>query len=200
VERIKIKRGIAVWIFGFLTFLAILHTFDATLSFTIGNVNSILKLYPIGDALEKLDVTTYLWASIVSTFILFGITCIIAFHDPIEILINRMLSSVETEENPTDHTIESSLCTLELMNSTLTSNSIVLHTLKDNTSALKADVGRLVTRLEELERGFKRLKTCPSCGKEISSDFRLCPYCGELLCAQIFVNKSPLPEIRSRQP
>lgn len=180
--------------------MAVLHTFDATLSFTVGNVNSILKLYPIGNLLEELDVATYLWASIVLTFVLFGITCVIAFHDPIEILINKMLSNVEVEENPTDHTIESSLCTLEMMNSTLTSNSVVLHAVKDNMSALKADLGPLVTRLEKLEKGFRELKTCPSCGKGISPDFKLCPYCGELLYAHVFVNKSPLPEIRSRQP
>ena len=200
MERSKIKKGIAVWIFGFLTFLAVLHTFDATLSFTVGNVNSIIKLYPIGNFLEGLDVTAYLWASIISTFVLFGITCIIAFHDPIDILLNKMLSTVEAEENPTDHTIESSLSTLEMMNSTLTSNSIVLHAVKDNVNALKADLGKMVTRLEKLEKDFGGLKTCPSCGKEINPDFRLCPYCGELLYAHVFVNKSPLLEIRSRQP
>ena len=180
--------------------MAVLHTFDATLSFTTGNMNSILNLYPFGNILEGLDVTTYLCASIITTFVLFGITCIIAFHDPIEILINKILSNVETEENPTDHTIESSLCTLEMMNSTLTSNSIVLHAVKDHTSALKTDLGQLVTRLEKLEKGFEGLKTCPSCGKGISPDFRLCPYCGELLYAHVIVSKNPLPEIRSRQP
>lgn len=200
MERSKIKKGIAVWIFGFLTFLAVLHTFDATLSFTVGNANSILKLYPVGNVLEDLNVMTYLLASIVSTFIFFGITCLIAFHDPIEILINKMLSNVEAEENPADHTIESSLSTLELMNSTLTSNSVALHAVKENTNALKADLGLLISRLEKLEKNFEELKTCPSCGKGISPDFRLCPYCGELLYTHVFVNKSPLPEIRSRQP
>ena len=180
--------------------MAVLHTFDASLSFTIGNVNSILKLYPLSNILEDLDVSTYLWASIALTFVLFGITCIIAFHDPIEILISKILSNVETEENPTDHTIESSLSTLEMMNGTLTSNSVVLHTVKDNTSALKADLGQLAKILEKLEKDFKELKTCPSCGKGISPNFRFCPYCGELLYAHVFVNKGSLPEIRSRQP
>ena len=198
MERSKIKKGIAVWMFGFLTFLTVLHTLDATLSFTIGNTNSILKLYPIGNALENLDVRTYMWVSIVSTFIFFGITCLIAFHDPIEILINKMLSNVEAEENPADRTIESSLSTLEMMNSTLTSNSIDLHTVKDNTIALKVDLGLLASRLEKVEKNFDSLKTCPSCGKGISPDFRLYPYCGELLHAHVFVNKSLLPEIRSR--
>jgi len=198
MERSKIKKGIAVWIFGFLTFLAVLHTFDAVLSFTVGNVNSILKLYPIGNVLEDLDIRTYTWTSIILTFIFFGITCLIAFHDPVEILINKMLSNVEAEENPADHTIESSLCTLEMMNSTLTSNSIALHAVKENTNALKADLGLLMTRLERLEKNFGGLKMCPSCGKGISPEFRLCPYCGELLYARVFVNKSPLPEIRSR--
>jgi len=200
MERTKIKKGIAVWIFGFLTFLAILHTFDAILFFIVGNTNSILKLYPIGNALENLDVRTYMWASIVLTFVFFGITCIVAFHDPLEILINKMLSNVEAEENPADRTIDSSLSTLELMNSTLTSNSVALHAVKENTDELKADLGLLVARLEKLEKNFEELKTCPSCGKGISPDFRLCPYCGELLYTHIFVNKSPLPEIRSRQP
>jgi len=166
----------------------------------VGNVNSILNLYPIGNVLKELDVRTYLLASIVVTFIFFGITCVIAFHDPLEILISKMLSNVEVEENPTDHTIESSLCTLEMMNSTLTSNSIVLHAVKDNVSTLKADLGRLVTRLEKLENDFEGPKTCPSCGKGISPDFRLCPYCGELLYAHVLVSRNLLPEIRSRQP
>lgn len=161
-------------------------------------MNSILKIYPIGNVLDELDVATYLWASIILTFVLFGITCLIAFHDPIEILINKVLSNVEVEENPTDHTIESSLCTLEMMNSTLTSNGIVLHAVKENMNAFKADLGQLITRLERLEKDFKALKTCPSCGKGISPDFRLCPYCGELLYAHVFVSKSTLPEIKSR--
>jgi uncharacterized protein (UPF0212 family) len=164
-------------------------------------VNSILKLYPIGNILENLDITTYLWISIILTFVLFGITCVIAFHDPIEILLNKILSNVEVEENPTDNTIESSLCTLEMMNSTLTSNSQTLHAVKDNMGALKANLGQLITRLErleKLEKDFKRLEKCPSCGKGISHDFKLCPYCGELLYAQVIVNKSSLPEIRSR--
>jgi len=163
-------------------------------------VNSILKLYPIGNISENLDVATYLWITLILTFVLFGITCVIAFHDPIEIWLNKILSNVEVEENPTDHTIESSLCTLEMMNSTLTSNSQTLHAVKDNMGALKTNLGQLVARLEKLETDFKRLEKCPSCGKGISHDFKLCPYCGELLYAQVIVNQNALPEIRSRQP
>jgi energy-converting hydrogenase Eha subunit G len=44
--ELSVKKGITVWIFGFLTFLAVLHTFDAVLSFTLGGTNLLLELNP----------------------------------------------------------------------------------------------------------------------------------------------------------
>jgi len=46
---------------------------------------------------------------------------------------------------------------------------------------LKQDVASLDRRIGILERRIAQEGKCPACGREIMSDFRLCPYCGESL-------------------
>lgn len=180
-----------------MTFLAVLHTFDAVLGFTGGNTSFLLKLYPFKNLLGNVDVVTYFWASLASAFILFGITCAVAFHNPIEVLINKTLEEVELEENPSDRTIESKASVLEMISDTLTSNSVVLHSVKDDVNAVRYDMSNLKTRLDKLEKDLTKLK-CPSCGKDISPDFKLCPFCGELLHPHIFVDTRQLQQVSTR--
>jgi len=192
------RKAVIVWIFGFLTFLAVLHTFDAVLGLTVGNSSFLLKLYPFKNLLDGMDVATYFWGSVASAFILFGITCAVAFHNPIEALINRTLAEVELEENPGDHTLESKASVLEMINDTLTSNSVVLHSVKDDVDVVRFEMSNLKTRLEKLEKDLTKLMKCPSCGKDVSPDFKLCPFCGELLHPHIFVDARQLQQISAR--
>jgi len=181
-----------------LTFLAVLHTFDAVLGLVVGNTNLLLKLYPFKNLLGDVDVVTYFWASLISSFILFGITCAVAFHNPIEALINKTLAEVESEENPSDHTLESKASVLEMISDTLTSNSVVLQSVKDDVNAVRYDMSNLKTRLDKLEKDLTKLMKCPSCGKDISPDFKLCPFCGELLHPHVFVDTRQLQQISTR--
>ena len=197
-EGIVMRKAIIVWIFGFLTFLAVLHTFDAVLGLTVGNTNLLLKLYPFQNLLSNMDIATYFWASVASAFILFGITCAVAFHNPIEALINKTLAEVELEENPGDHTLESKAGVLEMISDTLTSNSVVLHSVKDDVNVVRFEMSNLKTRLGKLEEDLTRLMKCPSCGKDISPDFKLCPFCGELLHPHIFVDTHQLQQISTK--
>lgn len=195
---IIIRKAVVVWIFGFLTFLTVLHTFDAVLGLTVGNTGFLLKLYPFKNLLGNVDVLTYFWASLICTFILFGVTCAVAFHNPIEALINRTLAEVELEENPSDITLESKASALEMISDTLTSNSVVLQTVKDDVNFVRYEMSNLKTRLTNLERDLTKLMKCPSCGKDISPDFKLCPFCGELLHSHIFFDTNQLQEISAR--
>jgi len=195
------RKAIIVWIFGFLTFMAILHTFDAVLGLTVGNTNLLLKLYPFKNLLADVDVVTYFWASLSSAFILFGVTCAVAFHNPIEALINKTLAEVELEENPGDRTLESKASALEMISDTLTSNSVVLQSVKDDVDVVRYDLSNLKTRLDKMEKDLTKLtklRNCPSCGKEISPDFKLCPFCGELLHPHIFVDVPQMHQIPTR--
>lgn len=195
------RKAIIVWIFGFLTFMAVLHTFDAFLGLTVGNTNSLLRLYPFKSLLDNMDTATYFWGSLSSAFILFGVICAVAFHNPIEALINKTLAEVELEENPGDRTLESKTGALEMISDTLTSNSVVLQSVKDDMNVVRYDVSNLKTRLDKLEKDLTKLTKlmrCPSCGKDISLDFKLCPFCGELLHPHIFVDVPQMPQIPTR--
>ena len=183
-----------------MTFLAVLHTFDALVGLMLGNTNSLLKLYPFKNLLGNMDVATYFWASITSAFILFGITCAVAFHNPIEALINKTLAEVELEENPSDRTLESKASVLEMISDTLTSNSVVLQSVKDDVKVVRYEMSNLKTRLDTLEKDLTKLLKCPSCGKDISPDFKLCPFCGELLHPHILVDTRQLQELSAKTP
>ena len=74
-----VKRGIAVWISGFLTFLAALNSFGGVILWARGDL-TVPKLYLMGDIIGGLEVETYFWISITTTFIFLGLTCIIAYR------------------------------------------------------------------------------------------------------------------------
>jgi predicted flap endonuclease-1-like 5' DNA nuclease len=79
-----VKRGVAVWISGFLTFLAVLSTFGMVVYWIGEGRDFILKPYLIGDMIGSLvgdlSVENYLWISLTATFIFLGLTCIIAYR------------------------------------------------------------------------------------------------------------------------
>jgi len=79
-----LKRGVAVWISGFLTFLAALSSFSIVMYWIREDRNFILRPYLVGDIIRNLvgdlRVETYFWISIVTTFVFFGLTCLIAYR------------------------------------------------------------------------------------------------------------------------
>ena len=84
--EVPVKRGIAVWISGFLTLLAALSSFW-TILYWIDETrgpNSLLRPYLVGDIINSLvgdlTVENYFWISIAATFIFLGVTCIIAYR------------------------------------------------------------------------------------------------------------------------
>ena len=78
-----LKRGITVWILGFLTFLASLSTFHAVVLWAInGGEDRIAKTYLISNVTGELRITTYFWISTTITFIFLGLTAIVAYWKP----------------------------------------------------------------------------------------------------------------------
>jgi len=79
-----VKRGVAVWISGFITFLAILSSFGVVVYWIREGSDFILRPYLIGDIIGSLvgnlSVENYFWISLTVTFIFLGLTCIIAYR------------------------------------------------------------------------------------------------------------------------
>ena len=197
------KKSLAVWIFGCLTFFAGLHTFDAVLSFASGSNNpgALLHLYPfydkINEIIGKLDSVTYFWLSLISTLAFMGITCSIAFYDPILAYVKKTISETKIDEAQADR-LDSELTALAMINESLTTQGIVLNhvkselgSLKDGINALKIDMTRLRSKIGGLETDLAKLRKCPACGKDVLPQFKFCPHCGEELSLYVLVRRPP---------
>ena len=180
------KKGVGVWIFGFLAFLGVLHTFDAVLSYTFEGTNSLLKLNPlyglIYEMFGEIDAASYFWGSIVFTFVFFGMSCAIAFHDPVATFINKVISDAKSGENPADVHMELGIDAFEMISDSVTSNSVLLNKLKESTenvrdgvNALKIELMTLGAKLGKFETNLNTSKRCPSCGKDVLPEYKVCP-------------------------
>lgn len=203
------KKSLAVWLFGCLTFFAGLHTFDGVLSLASDNFNagSLLRLYPFYDRISQLignpDAITYFWVSLISTLFLMGITCSIAFYDPILAYMKRVISETKTDDSQMDSRLDSELSTLAMINESLTTQSILLNnvknelgSLKDGIKALKIDMTRLRNRIEGLETDIAKLRKCPACGENVLPQFKFCPHCGEELSFYVLIRRQPKQDSR----
>jgi hypothetical protein len=58
----------------------------------------IIIIYPfINEKLQAITPITYFWVSAAATFILWGITCAIAFANPVETFLNKILSDAKRQ-------------------------------------------------------------------------------------------------------
>jgi len=92
------KRGVAIWIAGFLTFMAGLNSIHAITLWSKGDLT--MSPYLISQIIGEIPIATYFWLSITLTFIFLGLTSIAAYRtSPIE---NTLLNaSAKLEENIT---------------------------------------------------------------------------------------------------
>jgi predicted flap endonuclease-1-like 5' DNA nuclease len=78
------KREVIVWISAFATFLAILCSVAMSVWLINVGAGSIVRPYILGDIIASiagdLAVEYYLFITVIATFILLGITCLIAFR------------------------------------------------------------------------------------------------------------------------
>lgn len=75
-----VKRGVAIWISAFLTFLAALGSFITVVYWVVEGPNFYIQPYLVGDYIGQLRIEEYLWISIGATFVFLGLTCIIAYR------------------------------------------------------------------------------------------------------------------------
>jgi predicted flap endonuclease-1-like 5' DNA nuclease len=75
-----VKRGIPVWISAFATFLAIMSSFAMAVLLINQGAGTVVRPYILGSIFGGLSAETYLWICVTATFILLGITCVIAYR------------------------------------------------------------------------------------------------------------------------
>jgi len=138
----------------------------------------------------------YFWISAAATIILWGITCAIAFENPVETFLNKILSDAKKQSAVETQLLEGKSELLDAMFETMESDNEILAQVKDLMCNVRADVKeiqplsesmeKIRTELNSLKKEIKdfevKLKypnVCLACGKPILPEFKICPYCGE---------------------
>jgi hypothetical protein len=194
-----VRKGLAVWFLGSLTFVAGLHVLDGFLWLTGDESNSmLLGIYPFTRLVEPVNPILYMLGSLVAVVLLWGGTTVVALRNPIETFLGKVLEDGKRENQTDVELLEARTSILEMMSETLEGNSKLLSGLRDvvfnvrsevlnieplgkRVEEVRCDVEGLKKMMKRLEREVKKYKLCPACGKEVLAEFRLCPYCGENL-------------------
>jgi len=194
------KKGIAIWLFSTLTFISLIHLIDAAAAVLFNNQIQLLQLYPFINQ-QQISTDIYLYISGASTAILWAITCLIAFDNPVETFLNKVLSDAKQQTATEAQVLESKSELFDLMYETVESDSETLAQVKDLMRNMRVEVKDIQpiketiekTRIEliSLKKQMKMLEEkmlftviCPACGKLLRPDFKLCPYCGESITLQ----------------
>ncbi|MGB9740150.1 MAG: hypothetical protein ACP5IM_01355 [Candidatus Bathyarchaeia archaeon] len=196
------KKAILVWIFSSLTFITSAHLIEAIYVIFFNGQIKLLSIYPfIGEKLQAITPTTYFWISLASTFILWGITCTVAFENPVEVFLNKILSDAKKQSAVETQLVENKSEVIDLMNETIEANNETLlqvrdiiynirtevkeiESLKDLVEKVKAEIGTLKREIKKVEEKVKFPILCPACGKPLLPEFKMCPYCGEQIKVQ----------------
>lgn len=193
------KKGISVWLFSTLTFVALVHLIDAISVLVFNSQIKLFQLYPfINEKLQALTPNMYFWVSAITTFIFWGITCAIAFENPVETFLNKILSDAGKQGAVEAQVLDGKSELLDAMNETVEMNNTLLAQVKDmmynvrtevkeiqplteNVEKLKIELSRLKREWKKFEENVKHPNKCPTCGKPILPEFKVCPYCSENL-------------------
>ena len=191
------KKGISVWLFSTLTFISLLHLADAISALILNNPIRLLQLYPyVNEKLQTIAPSTYFWMSTAATLILWGVTCAIAFENPVDAFLNKILSDAKTQSAVEAQLLEEKGEILDVMNETIESSNQTLaqvqdliynvrtdvkeiQPLKESTEKIRAEITSLKKELKKIEEKVQFPNICPACGKPLLPEFKICPYCGE---------------------
>ena len=192
------KKGTSVWLFSSLTFIALIHPIEAISVLIFNNQIKLLQLYPFINEklLQLITPMAYFWISAAATIILWGITCAIAFENPVETFLNKILSDAKRQGAVETQLLEDKSEILDAMYETIESDNEILTQVKDLMCNVRADVKeiqpltenmeKIKTELNNLKKEIKSFEVklkypnvCLACGKPILPEFKICPYCGE---------------------
>jgi len=191
------RKGVLVWVFSSLTFISFAHLIDAVSAVILGGESRLLGLYPfIGERLETLAPATYFWTAVGVTFLLWGITCAVAFENPVEVFLNKIVCDAKSQSAKESKVVEEKGEILDVMNEAIETNSEYLAQVRDVVYSVRAEVKELEPLRESVEKmraelgglkkEFKKVEekalftnVCPACAKPLLPEFKMCPYCGE---------------------
>ncbi|MEM1566803.1 MAG: hypothetical protein QW510_06985 [Candidatus Bathyarchaeia archaeon] len=193
------KKGFGVWLFSTMTAISAVHLIDAANALFLNKPITLLRLYPFEEAkLQAITPNIYFFVTAAATALFWGITCAIAFENPVEAFLNKILSDAKKQSAVETQLLEEKSEILDAMNETIELNSEILSQIKDvifniraeikEIQPLKESIERIKTELSHLKKELKNFEEklkfqniCVACGKPVLPEFNVCPYCGETL-------------------
>lgn len=193
------KKGFGVWLFSTLTAITAVHLIDAAGTLFFNKPATILRLYPVDEAkLQAITPSIYFLAAAASTALFWGMTCAVAFENPVEAFLNKILSDAKKQSAVESQLLEEKSEILDVMNETIELNNEILSQIKDvvyniraeikemqplkeSVEKVKAELSHLRRELKTFEEKLKYPNICVACGKPVLPEFNICPYCGESL-------------------
>jgi len=193
------KKGFGVWLFSTLTAIAAVHLIDAANALIFNKPITLLKLYPVEEAkIQTITPNIYFLVAAASTALFWGITCAIAFENPVEAFLNKILSDAKRQSAVESQLLEEKSELLDVMNETVELNNEILSQIKDviyniraeikeiqpikeNMEKIKAELSHLKKELKNFGEKLNYPNLCVTCGKPVLPEFNICPYCGEPL-------------------
>lgn len=186
-----------MWIFSSLTFVSVAHLIEAIYVLVSGSEIKLLKLYPfVGGILNNVSPVLYLWLSALVSLVFWGITCEIAFENPMEKLLTKAVADAKNQSAAETKVVEDKSEILDAMYETLESSSETIANVKDmicnvrtevkeiqplstTVDLIRLELNDLAKEVEKLEDNVKYSYVCLACGKPLLPEFKICPYCGE---------------------
>ena len=193
------KKGFGVWLFSTMTAIAAVHLIDAANALIFNKPITLLKLYPVEEAkIQTITPNIYFLVAAASTALFWGITCAIAFENPVEAFLNKILSDAKRQSAVESQLLEEKSELLDVMNETVELNNEILSQIKDviyniraeikeiqpikeNMEKIKAELSHLKKELKNFGEKLNYPNLCVTCGKPVLPEFNICPYCGEPL-------------------
>jgi rRNA maturation endonuclease Nob1 len=191
------KKGLAVWVFSSLTFLSMAHLVEAIYVLITGVHIRLLGIYPfIGQELGTMSSMMYFWLSVFASLIFWGITCAIAFANPMEEFLNKVLNDAKRQSVAESQMVEDKSEVIDAMYETIESSNATIASVKDlvfnvrsevkgiqplasTIDMIRVELSDLAKEVEGLEGKMKFSYVCLACGKPLLPEFKVCPYCGE---------------------
>ena len=186
-----------MWILSSLTFVSVVNLVEAIFVLVSGSQIKLLQLYPfVGGYLANISPALYLWLSAGASLIFWGITCGIAFDNPLEKLLKKALTDAKQQSSAEAHLVEDKSEILDAMYETIESSSETIAGVKDmicnvrtevkeiqpltmTVDLIRLELNDLAKDVEKLEANVKYSYVCLACGKPLLPEFKICPYCGE---------------------
>jgi len=180
-----------------MTFISLLHMTDAISMVFFNSQSHLLQLYPyVGRQLQSAPPTVYLLATALSTLVFWGLTCTMAFDSPVEQFLKKVLSDAKSQSAIETQTVtekgeilDAMYETLEASQQTLSQVVDMVHNVRTEVKGIQplsmavenieAEIGKLKKEVRRIDEKGKLPLLCATCGKPVSLEFKLCPYCGE---------------------